>query len=139
MPYFKRLDAGRIYVLRIHLSPDFTIHKIGMTNSNRSTDRMMEILRSWFTKYRFVPRTELKMDLETAYPREMEKHIHRVLATRQFTPNEDVDGKTEMFCDINETRVIHYLKNFNQHHFKVGLDLTDEDCKNICQLISPWT
>jgi hypothetical protein len=113
------------------------VHKIGMTNSNRATDRMLEILRSWFSKYRFIPYTELRLDLECLAPAELEKHMHKILAKKRFIPNEDVDGKTEMFTDINEFRVIHYLKAFNSDLFKDPLNLTDRDYGNLCKLISP--
>lgn len=117
--------------------PDgFVIHKIGMTNTSRSTDRMMEILRSWFTRYRFVPYSELKLDMECTCPAELEKHLHKILARKQFLPNEDVDGKTEMFCDIDETRILHYIRNYN-HELITNLKLQDEDYTNLCQLISP--
>jgi len=137
MAFFKRQDIGRIYVLRISLPDNTIIHKIGMTNSNRSTDRMMEILRSWFTKYRFVPFTELRLDMECGHPRELEQHIHNILARKQFIPNEEVSGGTEMFIGIDEFRVIHYLRQFNEDNFKEPLDLADADYDALCRLVSP--
>ena len=119
------------------LPDDYVVHKIGMTNTNRSIDRMMEILRSWFSKYRFVPYTELRLDMESSCPKELEQHIHQVLKSKQFIPNEDVEGKTEFFCEIDEFRVLHYIRAFNEEHFKNGLNLKDEDYTNLCQLISP--
>jgi len=124
-------------MLKMHLPGKCTIYKIGMTNSNRSTDRMMEILKSWFIKYRFVPYTELKLDMECSRPKELEKFIHKVLSKHQFLPHEKVSGGTEMFIDIDEFRVIQYLKQFNTYLFDNPLDLTDSDYSHLCQLISP--
>ncbi|MCP4487718.1 MAG: hypothetical protein GY820_10440 [Gammaproteobacteria bacterium] len=135
--FFSRQDKGRIYVLRMDLPDGTSVHKIGMVNTPRSTDRMMELIRSWFVKYRFIPYTELRLDLDTPYPVELESHIHRILDHKRFTPNEKVEGRTEMFTDLDELRVLQYLKVFNNDLIKHGLDLTDEDYKNLGQLISP--
>lgn len=137
MSFFKRQDIGRIYVIKITLPDACVVHKIGMCNTDRSTDRMMEILRSWFTRYRFVPYAELKLDMETGRPRELETHIHKILKSKQFIPNEKVEGGTEMFMDINEFRVLRYLKQFNDKLLDNPLDLSEEDYKHLCQLISP--
>lgn len=137
MAFFKRQDIGRVYVIRMTLPGDVIVHKIGMCNSDRSTDRMMEILRSWFNRYRFVPYTELKLDMETNRPKELEAHIHKLLAHKQFIPNEKVSGGTEMFVEIDEFRIIHYLKTFNENLFDTPLNLSDVDYKHLGQLIAP--
>ena len=137
MAFFTRQDIGRVYVIRITLPGDYIVHKIGMTHSNRTTDRMMEILRSWFVKYRFVPYSELRLDMETSHPRELESHIHKILKSKQFIPNEKVEGGTEMFTDIDEFRLLRYIRNFNNDLFKTPLELSDKDYKHLCQLISP--
>ena len=137
MAFFKRQDIGRIYVIKLVLPDDCVVHKIGMTNSNRTTDRMMEIARSWFMAYRFLPYAELRLDMECSCPLELEQHMHKILKDKKFIPNEKVDGGTEMFTDINEFRVLHYLRSFNDELLRTPLKLKDEDYKNLCQLISP--
>lgn len=137
MSFFKRQDIGRVYVIKMILPGDVIVHKIGMCNSNRSTDRMMEILRSWFTKLRYVPYSELKLDMETGRPLEIEAHIHKCLGHKKFTPTEKVSGGTEMFTDIDEFRVIQYLKHCNDTVFDNPLGLSDLDYKHLGQLVSP--
>ena len=85
-----------------------------MTHSNRSTDRMMEILRSWFTQFRFVPHSELRLDMPCSNPLELEQYIHQLLKPNQFIPNHKVSGGTEMFTDINELRLLTYLQSYNR-------------------------
>jgi len=137
MTFFTTQDVGRVYVIKMVLPGRVVVHKIGMTNSNRATDRMMEILRSWFTKYRFVPYTELKLDMECGYPKQLEALIHKILRRKRFDPNHKVDGGTEMFVEIDEFRLIEYLRKFNDLNFEHPLELSDKDCDAICQLISP--
>jgi len=135
--FFKRQGIGRVYVIKMILPGDIVIHKIGMCHSNRATDRMMEILRSWFTKFRFVPYTELKLDMETGRPKELEEHIHGILRHKQFIPNEKVEGGTEMFIDIDEFRVIQFLKQCNDNLFDKPLGLSPVDYRNLGQFLSP--
>ncbi|MDH5602276.1 MAG: GIY-YIG nuclease family protein [Gammaproteobacteria bacterium] len=137
MSFFKRQDIGRVYVIKMVLPGGTVVYKIGMCNSSRSTDRMMEILRSWFTKFRFVPYTELKLDMETGWPKELETHIHKCLEHKQFIPNENVSGGTEMFTEIDEFRVIQYLKHCNDNQFSEPLELSKEDYKHLGQFLSP--
>lgn len=136
MSFFKRRDIGRVYVIKLTLPGNTVVHKIGMCKSSRSVDRMMEILRSWFVSYRFVPHTELKLDMETDEPLEVEQHIHKVLAHKQWIPNNKVSGGTEMFTGIDEFRVIQYLRHCSNAG-EVSLDLTVDDHKHLGQLISP--
>jgi hypothetical protein len=137
MSFFKRKDIGRVYVIKMIMPDSTVIHKIGMCHSNRATDRMMEILRSWFNTYRFVPYTELRLDMETGRPLEIEAHIHKCLGHKQYDPEHRVSGGTEMFVDIDEFRVIQHLRNCNDNLFDQPLGLSDLDYKHLGQLLSP--
>lgn len=97
----------------------------------------MEILRSWFTKYRFVPYSELRLDMECNQPRKLEAHIHNVLRRFQFIPNEEVSGGTEMFIGINEFRVIMYLRRFDERNFEYPLELDDADYDALGEYLCP--
>ena len=133
--FFSRREVGRIYVIRMELPDGLVVHKIGMTNSDRAVDRMLEILRSWFMRFRFIPYCELKLDMQTNYPKELESHIHQILKHKQFIPHMKVDGGTEMFHNLDEFRVLHYLRTFNEDLVPT-LNLTDENYKHLGQLIS---
>jgi len=134
--FFTKKELGRIYVLRMTLSEGKIIHKVGMTNSNRSVDRMMELLRSWFIRFRYVPYTVLKLDMECGRPKELEAHIHKVLAHKKFIPHMKVEGRTEMFTGIDELRLLQYIRVFNEDHFP-KLKLTDENYRILGKRIAP--
>jgi hypothetical protein len=74
--------------------------------------------------------------MECNYPGDLEKHIHRILKSKRFEPDEKVEGGTEMFTEINEVRVIHYLRNFDEASVDSLTSLTDTDCSNICKLLT---
>lgn len=104
---------GRLYILRLTTKDNVVVNKIGMTNSPRSTDRMMEILRSWFVAYRYVPLCELRLDYSTGVPLLLEQHMHDVLKEFKWVPDKKVDGGQEMFTGLEESEVIDYVKNFD--------------------------
>lgn len=136
MPFFTRQDIGRLYVIRMVLPGGTIVHKIGMTKSNRSADRMLEILRSWFMSFRFVPYTELRLDMQCNNPAALEKHIHDILAPNQYLPDHKVDGGTEMFVELNEARVIHYLKAHVASMYVDPPKLTNSQHNIICRLLT---
>lgn len=136
MAFFERQDIGRIYVIKMILPDDTIVHKIGIVRSNRSTDRMMEILRSWFTKYRFVPYTELRLDMQVQEPQKLETYIHKILKSQAFVPNEKVSGGTEMFTDLDEVRLIAFLKAYANSPYVRPPAITEEGCEVICRLLS---
>lgn len=111
----KSNGLGRVYVLELTLDNNEVIHKIGMCHAPRSADRMMEILRSWFMQYRYVPHTRCRLDYETGVPLLLEKHLHTLLKEWKWVPDKKVDGGQEMFRDIDVEEVISYVKEFDYH------------------------
>ena len=97
----------------------------------------MEILRSWFNKFRFVPYTELRLDMECHSPEKLEKFIHRILWRRQFFPSEKVSGGNEMFTDLDELRVITFLRSYNNSMYVEPPELSEKECDMICELLAP--
>ena len=106
----KKPIKGRVYVLRITLQDSTVVHKIGMCFTPRSADRMMEILRSWFMAYRYIPETRLRLDYETDDPKGLESYIHGQLAEFKWVPDKKVDGHQEMFKGLDEEVVIDFIK-----------------------------
>lgn len=143
----KTQTSGRVYVLEMTLYDGTIIHKIGMTHARRSTDRMMEILRSWFMVYRYVPHTSCRMDHETGVPLLLEGHLHKLLKEFKWVPNQKVDGAQEMFIGLDIEEVIHYVKWFdyklllttkklsasNKKYIESRIALDESYCKEIPQ------
>jgi hypothetical protein len=136
MAFFKRKDIGRIYVFKMVLPDKTIVHKIGIVNSDRSVDRMLEVLRSWFTKYRFVPYTELRLDQECQDPQKLEKHMHKILEPNRFLPNHKIDGGTELFVDLNELRVLHYIRAYTNSMYVDPPAMDRKGRETICQLLT---
>jgi len=135
--FFKRIkespQTGRLYIIELTLNTGQVIHKIGMTHTPRSVDRMMEILRSWFIKYRYVPTARLKLDFETGVPALLEKHIHKLLKEFKWVPDKKVSGRQEMFANIDDKQVIDYIKNIDYSILLKGKrKISSKDYAYIC-------
>lgn len=98
----------------MELPGDVVVWKIGITTKERATDRMMSVLRSWFTAYRFVPYTELRLDREVLNPVKTEWFMHQALQDFSWEPDKDVEGKTEMFTDLDENKLLVFMKNLQE-------------------------
>jgi len=107
----KASPFGRLYVIKLVLKDGTTVHKIGMCNSDRSTDRLMEILRSFFTIYRYTPYAELRRDKKVRIPYIVENYIHRLLRDCKYTFDKKFNGSSEVF-EIDEEEFLEYLDGF---------------------------
>lgn len=136
MAFFVRQSIGRVYVVKLTLPDSTIVHKIGMCHSDRSTDRMLELLRSWFTSFRFVPHTELKLDMQCQNAIGVEKYIHKILSSAAFIPNFKVEGHTEMFAGIDENRLLWFLKGINNSSYNEPPKLTSKQCRILCNLLT---
>jgi hypothetical protein len=135
MAFFERQDIARLYVLRIELPDNTVVHKIGITRSDRATDRMLEILRSWFVKYRFVPYTEIRLDIQSHNAQDTETYLHRILKTQSFAPHEKVSGGTEMFIGLDEAKLLTFIRAYESSSYIKPPKLTDKECEVICKLL----
>jgi len=136
MAFITRKDIGRLYVIRMTMKDGEIVHKIGMCNSSRSTDRMIEIVRSWFNSFRFIPYTELRLDMQCCNPRMLEKYIHKILRPVAYTPKYKVEGSTEMFYRIDENRLIWFLKAFEKSNYTTPPEVEESYNNDLCKWIT---
>ena len=122
----KQSKYGRIYVFRFTLSCGKVVHKVGMTHSDRATDRMFEVLRSFFNVFRYVPKCELRKDKKVLIPLLVEKHLHKLLNDWSYRPDLPFDGSTEFFEDIDESILLTYLTNFSYTELLKNVTEIDE-------------
>lgn len=136
MAFFQRQDIGRIYIIRIVLPDNTVVHKVGRCQSARATDRMMEILRSWFCSYRFIPYAELRLDMQCHNAIHIETYIHKILNNASFEPTFKVDGSTEMFVGVDEKRLIWFLRSINNSNYVVPPAISNEQAETLCKLLT---
>ena len=135
MTFFKRQDIGRVYVVKLILPDSTIVHKVGMTHTDRATDRMMEILRSWFSYFRYVPYAELKLDMQCNNPLEIEAYMHSILRPLSFTPKFKVQGSTEMFTGVNEYKLLTFMKAVNNSNLSKLAKVSDSQAKVLSNLL----
>lgn len=91
----------RVYLFKIEI-PDTReiVYKVGVASGERSLDRFLQILRSIHIHYNQIGRAKIKRDRKSDNPFEDEKKIHKLLKEYSYTPNESIEGYTELFkCD----------------------------------------
>ena len=126
---------GRVYVLRFELE-DTIVWKVGMTRSDRSLDRMLEILRSFFITYRYIPKVTMRRDKKVIVPLLVEQHMHDALEDYSHTFDKKFDGCTEFFSDLDEDILLDYLDSFRyetllEERTTIGLEDFEEISKEI--------
>ena len=128
----KKPKYGRLYVLQITLECGKVIHKVGMTYSDRATDRMLEILRSFFNTYRYIPMCKLRKDKKVFIPLLVEKYMHEILDEWSYTPDKPFDGSTEFFHNLDEQEVLEYLDTFKYSDLLANkISMKQKDLENI--------
>jgi len=131
MAFFKTnkdLDAskGRVYLFEFILLDGTRVHKIGMCNSSRSTDRFMEVLRAFFNVYRYTPIARILRDKEVVTPRLVEKHLHSLASDYKYSFDNKFDGSTEFFIGLPIEEVKGYYTNFNYLDLLSGVTEMDK-------------
>lgn len=136
MAFFERQDIGRVYVVKLILPDETVVHKVGMCHSSRATDRMMEILRSWFTAFRFVPYAELRLDMQCNNAMQIESYLHKILKSNAFEPDFKVQGSTEMFIDIDENRLLWFTRSLINSNYVVPPAISKKQASEVCNLLT---
>ena len=75
--------------------------------------------------------------MEFGHPKELEEHIHKILHHKRYIPAKKVNGGTEMFTNINETRVIQFIKHCKDEEFHTPLELTDTEYSYLGNYLAP--
>lgn len=124
----KQSEYGRIYVFKFTLDDGTVVHKVGMCNSDRSTERFMEVCYAFFTVYRYIPRCEIRRDKEVQIPKIVEKHLHELLEDLSYKFDKSFGGSTEFFIGLDEQLFLDYLDTFSYSFLlrgKVSMKETD--------------
>ncbi len=136
----KQTEYGRIYIFRFTLDTGKIVHKIGLCYSDRATDRMFEVLKAFFTIYRYVPKCELKRDKKVLIPSLVEKHLHKLLGNWSYNFDKKFGGSTEFFHNLDEGVLLEYLDSFTYNNLLEGISTIKEtDYSKILDAIKKTT
>jgi len=89
----------RVYIVKMRLYEcnEQFIYKIGKSSSKRSTDRMVEVIRSFFQSYRYTPFCKLLRDRECINGFDIETKLHQYFKHQQYYFSKKFDGSSEFF------------------------------------------
>lgn len=90
----------RLYLFDITLITGMKVVKIGVASHGSSLDRMLQVNRAYYQKYRSTFMCNIKRDREV--PADVvfkyETLLHRFFNNYQYTPKVAFDGSTELFA-----------------------------------------
>ena len=120
MAFFKRdknkdCQLGRVYLFEFILDDNTLVYKVGMVNSDsmsRVTDRLMEVLRSFFMTYRYIPRSRIVKAKKYKIPYIVENHFHSLLDDIKYSFDKKFDGSNEFFTDLDVDMFKEYMDTF---------------------------
>jgi len=89
----------RLYLFDITLASGLKVVKIGVASGGSSLDRMMQVNRDYFQKYRTTFAAGIKRDREVPQDQvfKMEAILHRFFKNYQYQAKKKFDGCTELF------------------------------------------
>jgi len=129
----KASPYGRVYIFELVLEDGTELCKVGMVNSDsmsRVTDRLMEVLRSFFMQYRYVPKSRIVKAKKFLIPYYVETHLHKLLAELKYKTEKKFDGSNEMFTDVDLDELVSYLDEFQYEELLRGETKTAIDRYN---------
>jgi len=130
---------GRVYVFELVLDNGTIIHKVGMVNSDsmsRVTDRLMEVLRSFFMQYRYVPHSKIVKAKKYLVPYYVETHMHHLLEELKYVPDKKFDGSNELFVNLDIDEFTEYMSMFKYEELLRGhVSMAKDKYENICAAI----
>ena len=106
-----RRPNGRLYLLKFYLTDTDIVYKIGVTSRDRCTDRMLEVLKDFFDKFRYIPKCVMLRDRFCIGYLDKEKKLHSKYKEYNVKFNKKFGGSTEFFADINEKELLDEWNN----------------------------
>lgn len=103
-------NIGKVYIFKLILADDTVVYKIGITTRSKIEDRLGEVLMTFFTKYRYVPRTTVKKFKACEGHLDKEKKLHKMYADYKYIFDKKFSGSTEFFRIEDEKMLV---KNYD--------------------------
>lgn len=89
---------GTVYVFKMILDCGTTVYKVGITSRDRVEDRLGEVVMSFFSKYRYIPRTTIKRFRKNVSYESIERTLHKEFDYCCYEFDKKFGGSTEFFC-----------------------------------------
>ena len=106
-------DANLVYILKVQLATGQVLYKIGVSKEKRHMDRMMEVLKDFFIKYRYVPFTSMKRFRVFPDAYEVERIMHQQYKEYRYTFDKKFCGSTEFFTIENESELLEFYEKLH--------------------------
>lgn len=106
--YTPEAAQDRVYLLDITFASGMKCIKIGKSSGKSSLDRMLQIQRDYYNKYRVTFICNIKRDRPVDDAFKVETALHKFFQDYKYTPKIAFDGSTELFVISIEAAVEAY-------------------------------
>ena len=103
-----KVKCERLYILECVLE-DVLVYKVGKASGHSSKERLLQIVGSYFDKFRVTPVIRIIKDQEVTDVFKKETACHHALAEWSYTPSKSFSGSTEIFRTTKEKVLEVYL------------------------------
>jgi len=135
---YKKDTEGRVYVFEFILS-NAIVYKVGICHTDRVVDRFMEVLKGFFTVYRYVPEARVLKYKKFPKPLLVEKHLHTELEEYRYKFSKKFSGSTEFFTDIDIDYLLEYIEEFRYEELLKCTEIATKDYNSIKELLKDST
>jgi len=91
-------EGRRVYIIRARFESTSTpVFKIGVSSGKSSVDRLLQLERSFFMKYRYMFFAAIKRDRPAPNAFAIETELHHRFADKRYYHDKPIDGKDEWF------------------------------------------
>jgi hypothetical protein len=104
-----------VYILKVQLSDGQILYKIGVTKDKRHMDRMLEVLKGFFVKYRYIPFTSIKRFRVFPDAYEVERLLHSKYKDLQYCFDKKFCGCTEFFTINDEQELLDFYEELHSN------------------------
>lgn len=104
---------GIVYVLIIRLEDGTEVYKIGVTKRGIQ-DRVVEILSSFWTQYRYFPYCYPKRFRKTNGIYEKEAKLHKTFEAYKYKFDKEFGGSSEFFHGVDLAKIVEEYENILQ-------------------------
>lgn len=98
-------SQDRVYLLDITFASGMKCIKVGKSSGRSSLDRMLQIQRDYYNKYRVTFICNIKRDRPVDDAFKIESELHKFFQDYKYTPKVPFDGSTELFAIYPEAAV----------------------------------
>ena len=106
----KEKRDNRLYIYRMQLDDGPLVYKVGVSCHPNMVDRLLEVLRAFYMRYRYIPMSDCLKYIKCENAYEVEAACHAKLKEFKYEFDKKFSGSTEMFVHDDEDWFVDFVQ-----------------------------